>query len=435
MSIQVDLFSPKADPYPMYALLREKTPVYRIEPHGYWAVSRYEDVLFVTKEHHLFSSETGIERMRPPHVSDELWSQLDILRTRNVVNSDPPDHTRLRRLVSGAFTPKAIADLEARVRQITEELIDAMLTKEQVDIVADFAIPLPVTVIAEMLGIDPARRLDFKRWSDDLLEIANVVRKRMDSSRIDAIVQSRKELVDHIEELIGERRRAPREDLISALVRSEAEEGKLTPQEVLSMVIILLIAGNETTTNLISSGTHLLLDHPEALAALRADPSLIPGFLEETLRFETPAPMLFRLTKAEVTLAGVTIPKDQFVMPLLAAANRDPAHFADPDRFDIRRDSRGHVAFGYGIHFCVGAPLSRLEGRVAFEALLRRLPAFSRVNAQPEWSFATSMRALGSLPVRFERPASEGADSAEPRGGRSPRLEAPEERDLSIQGV
>jgi cytochrome P450 len=406
MTIQVDLFSPKADPYPMYAWLREEAPVYRLEPQGYWAVSRYEDVVFVLKNSQLFSSQTGLERMRPPHIDDEVWRELEILRSTNVVNTDPPDHTRLRKLVSGAFTPGAIAQLEARVREITTAYLDALLARDGCDLVADLAIPLPVTVIAEMLGIDPARRLDFKRWSDDLLEMGNIVRqRRMSRERVAALLQSRRELVNHFEELIAERRARPRADLISEMVRNEVEEGKLTAEEALSMLIILLVAGNETTTNLIASGTHLLLDHPEALAALRADPSLIPGFLEETLRYESPAPMLFRMTTAEVTLSGVTIPKDQFVIPLLGAANRDPAQFPDPDRFDIRRETRGHLAFGYGIHFCVGAPLSRLEGRVAFEEMLRRLPALSRASAQPDWSSATNMRALHALPVRFDRGA------------------------------
>jgi cytochrome P450 len=406
MTIQVDLFSPQADPYPMYALLREKAPVYRIEPHGYFAVSRYEDVAFVLKNNQLFSSRTGLEQLRPRHMDDEVWRELEILRSTNVVNSDPPDHTRLRKLVSGAFTPAAIAQLEARVRQITTEYLDAMLARDESDLVADLAIPLPVTVIAEMLGIDPARQLDFKRWSDDLLELGQVIRQRaMSRERVVELMQSRRELVDHFEGLIAERRARPRADLISELVRSEVEEARLTAEEVLSMLVILLIAGNETTTNLISTGTHLLLDHPEALAALRTDASLIPGFIEETLRFESPAPMLFRVTTEDVTLSGGTIPKGQMVLVLVGAANRDPAQFPDPDRFDIRRDARGHVAFGYGIHFCVGAPLSRLEGRVAFEEMLRRLPAFSRTRAQPDWSFATNMRALGSLPLRFDRSA------------------------------
>lgn len=406
MTIQVDLFSPQADPYPTYALLREKAPVYRIEPHGYFAVSRYEDVVFVLKNPQLFSSRTGLEQLRPPHVDDDVWRELEVLRRTNVVSSDPPDHTRLRKLVSGAFTPAAIAQLEARVRQITAENLDAMLARDEPDLVADLAVPLPVTVIAEMLGVDPAQRRDFKRWSDDLLETGQIMRRaKMSRARVAELLQSRRELVAHFEELIAERRARPRADLISELVRSEEEDGKLSPDEVVAMLVILLIAGNETTTNLIATGTHLLLDHPEALAALRADPSLIPGFVEETLRFESPAPMLFRATTEEVTLSGVTIPKGKMVVVLVAAANRDPAQFPDPDRFDIRRDTRGHVAFGYGIHFCVGAPLSRLEGRVAFEEMLRRLPAFSRTRAEPDWSFTTNMRALGSLPLRFDRAA------------------------------
>lgn len=410
MAIQVDLFAPRPDPYPTYARLREEAPVYRMDPHGYFAVSRYEDVVFVLKNPQLFSSRTGLEQLRPPHVDEDVWRELEVLRRTNVVSSDPPDHTRLRKLVSGAFTPAAIAHLEARVREITSEALDAMLARDEPDVVADLAVPLPVTVIAEMLGVDPARRRDFKRWSDDLLETGQIMRRaRMSRARVAELLQSRRELVAHFEELIAERRARPRADLISALVRSEEEDGALSPDEVVAMLVILLIAGNETTTNLIATGTHLLLDHPEALAALRADAALIPGFVEEALRYESPAPMLFRVTREEVTLSGVTIPKGKMVVALVAAANRDPAQFPDPDRFDIRRDTRGHVAFGYGIHFCVGAPLSRLEGRVAFEEMLRRLPAFFRTRARPDWSSASTMRALASLPIRFERSAGAGA--------------------------
>jgi cytochrome P450 len=405
---QIDVFSlhAQADPHPTYALLREQAPVYRTEPQGYWAVSRYDDVAFVLKHGELFSSDTGFDRLRPPHVDKELWGELEILRGKNLIGSDPPTHTRLRKLVSGAFTPRAIAALEARILQITTEYLDQILAKDELDIVADLAIPLPVTVIAEMLGIDPGRRGDFKRWSDDVLELAQILRhQNVGSERLAALVQSRRELVDHFQELIAERRARPGEDLVSELARREVEEERLTAEEVVSMAVLLLIAGNETTTNLIATGTHLLLDHPEALAALREEPALIPNFIEETLRFEGPGPSLIRRTTAAITLSGVTIPEDQIVMPMLSAANRDPAQFPDPDRFDIRREIRGHVAFGAGIHFCVGAPLSRIEGRIAFEEMWRRLPPFSRTTAQPDWNPTTSLRALRSLPLRFDRAA------------------------------
>lgn len=393
-----------AHPYPLYAHLRAEEPVCRIEPQGWWAISRYSDVATILKTHELFSSDTGLDRMRPAQIDDESWRGLSALRARSIVGVDPPDHTRLRRLLTSAFTPAAIARLETRVRQITLENINRILEKDTFDMVADLAVPLPVTVIAEMLGIGPARRHDFKRWSDDLLAVMQLTRlPAADPAWVAGLVRSRQELTRYFEELIEERRGALGDDLLSDLVRADVLEGTIDPDEVVRLAITLLVAGNETTTHLIGTGTHLLLEHPEALAALRADPALIPAFIEEVLRYEGPAQGLFRRTTAEVTLAGVTIPEGQIVLALLGSANRDPAQFPDPDRFDLRRAARGHVAFGFGIHFCVGAPLSRVEGRIAFEEILRRLPDFSRVDAKPDWSPLSMLHGLRSLQVRFHQ--------------------------------
>ncbi len=410
MDFSMALFSSDTanDPYPLYAQMRREAPVHRLERYGWWAVSRHEDVTTVMKRHDLFSSDTGLDRMRPPFLDDRAWEALEILRGRSLINSDPPIHTRLRRLISAAFTPRAMAELEGRLQQITGALIDRLVTRDTFDVVTDLAIPMPVTVIAEMLGIDSSRSADFKRWSDDLLELSRLTREqRMTPEQTRHLVKSRFELLDYLQATIADRRERPQGDLLSALTRAEGEDHALTAVEVLGMAVLLLIAGNETTTNLIATGTHLLLEHPEAFAALRADPGLIPNFIEEVLRHEGPVTMLFRRTLHEVTLSGVTIPKDQLVLAMVAGANRDPQQFPDPDRFDIRRDTRGHLAFGHGIHFCVGAPLSRLEGRIAFTQFLGRTPPFSRLDtqkgAQPAWCGNTSLRGLRALPVRFDR--------------------------------
>ncbi len=413
MDFSVALFSPEAakDPYPLFARMQREAPVHRLEQYGWWAVSRHEDVSTVMKRHDLFSSETGLERMRPAHLDDRAWEALEILRGRSMLNADPPTHTRLRKLISAAFTPRAMTKLEARLRQITSRLVDDIVARDAFDVVADLAIPLPVTVIAEMLGIDPARGADFKRWSDDLLDLSRLTREqRLTPEQTQRLVASRCELVDYLQATIADRREHPRDDLLSELTRAEGAEGEdraLTAEEVLGTAVLLLIAGNETTTNLIATGTHLLLDHPEALAALRADPAQIPNFIEEVLRHEGPVTMLFRRTTTAVRLSGVDIAKDELVLALVAAANRDPAQFPDPDRFDIRRDTRGHLGFGHGVHFCVGAPLSRLEGRIAFTELLGRTPPFARDHMQPDprpaWGDNTSLRGLLRLPVRFER--------------------------------
>lgn len=406
MDVASALFSPEvaSDPYPLLARLRSEAPILELERFGWWVVSRYDDVATVLKRHELFSSETGLDQLRPPHLDERTWQELEILRGRSMLNSDPPEHGRLRRLISSAFTPRALAQLEGRVEQIARGLVDAIVAGDGFEVVGDLAVPLPVTVIAEMLGVDPARGADFKRWSDDLLELGRLTREqRMSPEETRRLVQSRFELVEYLQATIAERRERPRDDLISALARAEREEGALSATEVLGTIVLLLVAGNETTTNLIATGIHLLMEHPEALAELRAEPELVPNFIEEVLRFEGPVTMLFRKTTAEVTLSGVTIPAGALVLPLVAAANRDPAQFPEPDRFDVRRDTRGQLGFGAGIHFCVGAPLSRLEGRVVFRELLRRLPPLSRVEPQPAWTDNTSLRGLRRLPVRFAR--------------------------------
>ncbi|WP_437923950.1 cytochrome P450 [Sorangium sp. So ce291] len=405
MSHAFNLLAPEVieDPHPHYAALRERAPVCQVEPRGYWAVSRYDDVVHVLKHPELFSS-AGTFEARRQLLDERLLREPMPAGDVNIITSDPPVHTQMRKLISGAFTPRAIAQLEARVRDIANEHIDRILAKEAFDMMEDLAVPLPVTVIAEMLGVDPSLRADFKRWSDDSINTP-VGAQRLDDEEIERILRSRREMRAYFHEMIADRKRRPREDLISDLIRGEVEYGVLTEDDVLGMVVLLLIAGNETTTNLIGNGTLTLLEHPDALRRLREDPGLIPGFIEEVLRYQGPVRMLTRRATQDVTLSGVTIPKGATVTPLIAAANRDPAQFPDPDRFDITREQRGHVAFGFGIHFCVGAPLSRLEGRIAFEALLRRLPPFSREPGPLSWSGSFSLRGLRSLHLRFDRPA------------------------------
>ncbi|MCY1007852.1 cytochrome P450 [Nannocystis pusilla] len=408
MDISTALFSPDTatNPHPLFARLREAAPVHRLERYEWWAVTRYAEVAKILRRPEVFSSNTGLDRLRPPHIDERTWRELDRMRGPSMFNSDPPEHTRLRKLVSAAFTPRAMTQLEGRVQQIAGRLIEAILRRETFDVVEDLAIPLPVTVIAEMLGVDPARGADFKRWSDDLITLSRLARERRGSANESVrLVASRREFYGHMQAMIAARRESPRDDLISQLVRAESEEGALTAEEVLGMVLLLLVAGNETTTNLIATGTHLLLEHPEALAELRADPGLVPNFIEEVLRYDGPATMLFRRTTAEVEVAGTQIPAGEVVVLLLSAANRDPAQFPEPDRFDIHRDTRGHLGFGQGIHFCVGAPLSRLEGRIVFTEMIRRLPAFARADAQPAWNDNSSLRGLRSLPLRFARRA------------------------------
>jgi cytochrome P450 len=402
MNSRFDIFSREAmdDPHPLFSEIRERSPVCQVEPNGWWAVTRYQDVVFVLKHPELFSS-ANLRSARDTIVDPRLRADPIFLEESSIIASDPPVHGRLRKLINGAFAPKAMLRLEERVQAIATEHVDAILGKDRFDLLADLAIPLPVIVIAEMLGVDPARRADFKRWSDDAINNGQLTQDLGDEE-VERLLRSRREFRAYFKAMISERRQSPREDLISDLCRAEVENETLSADEVLAMTILLLIAGNETTTNLIGNGTLALLDHPEALRRLREESALIPGFLEEVLRYDGPVKLLTRRATEDVTLSGVTVPRGATVLPLIAAANRDPEVFPDPDRFDITRQGRGHVTFGYGIHFCVGAPLSRMEGRIAFGEMLRRLPAFSREPGRVEWNQTFGLRGLESLPLRFE---------------------------------
>jgi cytochrome P450 len=279
--------------------------------------------------------------------------------------------------VNKAFTPRIIRSLGPRIREIAQDLLNQVAGHKEFDLVRDLSIPLPVIVIAELLGVEPEHRETFKRWSDDIIRASNRMYTAEEEQRIR---QSIAEFRAYFQETIAARRAAPREDLTTALVQAEEEKQALSAWEVLSLLTLLLVAGNETTTNLIGNMMLALLEHPEQLAQVRADPSLIPRAVEETLRYDGPVQGLPRQATEDVELAGTTIPAGALVFPLFASANRDETKFPDPDRFDITRNTDGHLAFGFGIHYCLGAELARLEARITFEELFRRFPSLSRKN-------------------------------------------------------
>jgi cytochrome P450 len=319
-------------------------------------LSRYADVSAALRNHQVFSSAQGIGSDRE--------------ETRMMISTDPPDHTQLRSLVNKAFTPRMIAGLEPRIRRITDELLDTSLVDGRFDLTGDLAIPLPVTVIAELLGVEPERREDFKRWSDAFIGTGS---DSMDREQYQAHNdRAFAEFTAYFGQMVERRRRDRRNDLISALVIAQEDRNALSTEDILWFCLLLLVAGNETTTNLISNSMLALTERPEHLARLTADPGLIPSMVEEALRYDSPVQGLFRTTTRDVAVAGTTIPADRKVLLLYASANRDGAQFPEPDRFDITRSPNNHLAFGYGIHFCLGAPLARLEARVAWETLLRR---------------------------------------------------------------
>jgi cytochrome P450 len=378
----------KADPYPYYAELRREAPVFQIEGFGAYAVSRYEDVSYVLMHPEVFSS-IGMGQV-----------SIRERTTRMLIGVDPPEHTRMRSLVNRSFTPRMVADLEPRIREVTSELVDRIAERGEMDLIDDLAMPLPVTIIAEILGVDPAHKDDFKRWSDQVLLDESEGMTPEEQERIRADMQA---FQDYFANAADERRREPRNDMISDLVRAETEQQALSSDEVLAFIALLLIAGNETTTNLLGNAMRALLDNPDQMAMLHWDPALIPNAVEEALRFDAPVQFLFRRTTKNVKLAGGKIPEGALVLPVFGSANRDERRYADSERFDVTRDAGGHLAFGHGIHFCLGAPLARLEAAVALEALLTRFTDFEGTDGPVELISSQFLRGPKHLKLSYRQ--------------------------------
>lgn len=387
-----NLLSPEvqANPFPYYTQLRRHTPVLWSEPLQAWLVSRYRDVDYALRTPQLFSSAGWISQL--------LGELNPVPEARWMVELDPPDHTRVRRLVNKAFTPRLIKSLEPYLYNLVQELLAALPTHQEFDFVQTVATPLPVIVIAELLGVDRAHQDDFKRWSDDVVSASN---RPTDEAERQRIRQSNTEMRAYFADVIAQRRSAPREDLITALVRAEEEHQVLTANEILALMVSLLTAGNETTTNLLGSTITTLLEHPAEFTAVRANRTLVPALVEEVLRDESPIQFIPRHTAQEVELSGMRIPAGAAVLLLLGSANRDEEQFSEPDRFDIGRNRRDHLAFGYGIHYCIGAELARLEAKIALETFLFEYPPFKcTVEAIPRLPFMAT-RGPQRLPLVF----------------------------------
>jgi cytochrome P450 len=425
MHVEYDPFSPavRTNPYAHYRRLRDHAPVYWAEDAQVYVISRFDDVRFVLTNPELFSSDAmknafigvkpGIDPMKDPESVRRMlevaavmpFGTEEMVRARNVISCDPPQHGAMRKIVNRGFTPRRIAAYEARVRDIVAGAMRKVRSGGTFDVIADLAIPLPMVIIAEMLGVAPDRRADFKQWSDTVISYSSGSGRAVGPSE-NGFAQTMGEISRYLISVIEAHRADPREDLISTIITAEDGEVGLEPMEVVTFVITLLVAGNETTTNLIGNATNALLDHPDEIDRVRRDRSLIPAVVEETLRYDNPIQFLFRRARQDVEVAGTPIPQEAIVMPLLGSANRDERRFPRPDLFDITRDFQGHLGhlgFGFGIHFCLGAHLARLEARIALEAMIDELPGL--VRRQPDVEYADSFLVRGPRKLELARAA------------------------------
>jgi cytochrome P450 PksS len=393
----IDISSPlfKADPYSFYAQLRAEHPVFPVRlPDGQtaWLITRYDDALSALKDRRFSKDKLNAGQKQPwiPAYFKPL--------ARNMLDLDDPDHARLRGLVHKAFTPKMIESMRQGIESLTEKLLDAAQARGRMDLVRDYALPLPTAIIAQMLGVPAGERPKFHRWSSAIVS--------SQSSKWGAVwaIPHAFAFLRYIRKLISLRRNHPQNDPTSALAQAEEARDKLNGDELLSMIFLLLIAGHETTVNLIANSALALLRHPDQMEKLRCDPSLIEPAVEELLRFEGPVETATeRYALEDVLISGSTIPRGALVYVVLASANRDERQFENPDRLDITRQNNRHLAFGQGIHYCLGAPLARLETQIAINALLRRSPHLQLEVPVTEvrWKKGLVLRGLESLPVRF----------------------------------
>jgi len=376
----------RRNPYPLYDHLRAASPVLRVPPpFNGWMLFDYESVQWALNDHETFSSRVPAPRN---------WFLF----------FDPPAHTKLRALISRAFTPRAIANLEPRIQQLSAELLDGAMDRGTIDIAADYAVPLPMKVIAGMIGIPPEEWVTYKRWSDTILRLSysrsgaeDAERAKRDFTAVTGEMQA------YLAELISTRRRDPQDDLLTRLMEAEVDGERLAAEEILGFFQMLVVGGQETTTDLIGNAVLSLLENPDQLARLRAEPNLLESAIEEVLRYRSPLQWIMRTPRRHTAVRGQEIPEGALVLPMIGSANRDPLQFAEPNRFDIGRQPNPHIAFGHGIHFCIGAALSRLEAKIALADILARFRSFELASAEP-WEPRPALHVHGpaSLPIRFQ---------------------------------
>ncbi|MFE5837785.1 cytochrome P450 [Arthrobacter sp. NPDC056493] len=386
MDLRRDDESP-LNPFPHYERMRESAPVFHDEQSGTWHVFRYDDVQRVLSEHGTFSSRMGGD---DPSETGQLFAA-------SLITADPPRHRQLRSLVTQAFTPRAVEALAPRISALTEELLDGIAPKGSADLIEELAYPLPVIVIAELMGIPAEDRDRFKTWSDVIVSQTQTGARTADHST------TNREMTEYFLALIEHRRRQPGNDLISNLLLAEIEGQKLSVPELLGFCSLLLVAGNETTTNLIGNAVLCFTEAPGAMERLRAEAPLLPQAIEEVLRYRSPVQSMYRVAAADTTVGDTRIPAGAPLVAWIGSANRDGRQFERPEQFDAGRAPNRHLAFGHGIHFCLGAPLARLEARIALQGILDRLPELSLTpGAHLERMDSTIVYGVKELPVSWQ---------------------------------
>lgn len=390
----------RANPYPFYAELQREEPVHWDEPRKSWVITRYADVTAVLRDRR-FSNARGLEAVfaRLPEEARVQASPIQRFFSSMMHHTDPPYHTRLRGLVSKAFTPRVVEQMRPLVQRVTDDLLDAAANKEKVDVILDFAYPLPLTVVAHLLGVQAERHDQLKKWSENV--VAAVGMPRHSSEVIQLAVESIAELTAYIQPMITELRERPNDGLMSGMVAAADQGEHLSSEELVSSTLLLLIAGHETTTNLIANGVLLLLQHPDQLEKLRKDPSLVENAADEILRYDSSVQMVNRVAMEDIEIGGKQIGRGQMVTLVLGAANRDPDQFKDPDRFDVSRPEIRYTSLGMGMHYCLGAPLVKLEVPIALGTLLRRFPSVRLASDDVAWRETPSYRGPKALHVHL----------------------------------
>jgi pimeloyl-[acyl-carrier protein] synthase len=388
-----------ADPYPLYARLRAEAPVY-FDPYLHtWVVTRYADVLKVLLT---FSADRtpSPEQLSAMGMSDV--GPIAQVMIKQMLFLDPPAHTRLRSLAATVFSPRRVKILEEHIRSIANDLVDKALAKERMDVMSDIAEPLPAIVTAELLGVPVEDHLQLKDWSKDFAEMLG--NYQHNPNRTPKVLKSTEEMTKYFQSRIAEQKAHPQEGLIQSLLSAEINGDRLTEEEVIANIIVTMVGGQETTTNLIGNGVLTLLRNPRQKDRLMSDYSLIPSAIEELLRFESPSQQTGRIAPHDVVIGEQQIKKGQAVIAVMASGNRDAERFPDPDTLDITRSDNRHLAFGWAAHFCFGAPLARLEGQIMLETMLRRLPQLELDTDNLTWRDNLGLRGLNSLPVKFMSP-------------------------------